>query len=141
MTSYVVAVVLPPRCSANVNELVWVVQLSKIIKHLQAQLDQQEEEGAQLKDQLAAAHEQVELLQDATAGHPEALEQVCCFSRTVADWCWSKYHWVTIRTMYDRQPFLTVAWTTMAASLPTNAVNGTASDTVSSIMTWIRQRL
>lgn len=52
------------------------MQLSKIIKHLQAQLDQQEEEGAQLKEDLAAACEQIEVLQRDTADHPEALDQV-----------------------------------------------------------------
>lgn len=53
-----------------------MVQLSKIIKHLQVQLDQQEAEGDQLREDLAAAREEIQQMQSAVAGHPEALDQV-----------------------------------------------------------------
>ena len=58
------------------------MQLSKIIKHLQAQLDQQEAEGDQLRDDLAAACEEIQHMQSAVAGHPEALDQVFVLPNT-----------------------------------------------------------
>lgn len=58
------------------------MQLSKIIKHLQAQLDQQEVEGDQLREDLAAACEEIQQMQSAVAGHPEALDQVFVLPNT-----------------------------------------------------------
>ena len=60
------------------------MQLSKIIKHLQAQLDHQEEVGEHLQQDLAGANNQIAQLQDAVAGYPEAMEQVCCLAARFA---------------------------------------------------------
>lgn len=51
------------------------VQLSKIIKHLQAQLDHQEAVGASLEGQLAAAQGELRSLQALEANQQEAIEQ------------------------------------------------------------------
>ena len=61
------------------------VQLSKVIKHLQAQLDHQEAAGASLEGQLATALRELERLQTFEANQQAVLEQVCtCYScRTV----------------------------------------------------------
>ena len=54
------------------------VQLSKIIKHLQAQLDHQEAVGASLEGQLGTALAELERLQALEASQQEAIEQACC---------------------------------------------------------------
>ena len=53
------------------------VQLSKIIKHLQAQLDCQEAVGARLEGQLATTQGELERLQAMEAKQQETIEQVC----------------------------------------------------------------
>ena len=53
------------------------VQLSKVIKHLQAQLEHQEATGASLEGQLAAALAELERLQAFEANQREIIEQVC----------------------------------------------------------------
>lgn len=55
---------------------VWCEQLSKIIKHLQAQLDHQEAVGAGLQGQLATALAELHRLQAFEANQREIIEQV-----------------------------------------------------------------
>lgn len=51
------------------------LQLSKIIKHLQAQLDQQEAVGASLEGQLATSQGELERLQAFEANQQDIIEQ------------------------------------------------------------------
>ncbi len=55
---------------------VWCEQLSKIIKHLQAQLDHQEAVGAGLQGQFATALAELHCLQAVEANQREIIEQV-----------------------------------------------------------------
>lgn len=56
------------------------MQLSKVIKHLQAQLEHQEAVGTSLEGQLATALAELERLQAFEANQQEIIEQACSIS-------------------------------------------------------------
>ncbi len=73
--------------SDNSLTAVFCEQLSKIIKHLQAQLDHQEAVGANLEGQLATALAELRRLQDFEAKQQEIIEQVLKLDKPAKSAC------------------------------------------------------